>query len=156
MKVLRPQGAPRLLTTTRQKIRLIRELGVRHVLIVKFDQEFAATEPEDFVRQLVANSNPLREICVGHEWSFGKNRRGNLGLLQKFGAEFDFNVVGVPLVSVRGAVVSSTGIRTAEQTGDFAKAAEMLGRDDTMRGTVVSVDNPWKRSDSRPLEQVAF
>jgi riboflavin kinase/FMN adenylyltransferase len=145
MKVLRPPSAPHLLTATEHKIALIRDLGVRHLLIIKFDKEFAATEPEDFVRQLVANSKPLREICVGHEWSFGKNRRGNLDLLKKLGAEFGFDVVAIAPVTVNGAVVSSTAIRKAVQAGDFVKAAEMLGRGYTILGTVVGGDNLGKK-----------
>src|ERR1700756_1552403 len=145
MKVLRPQGAPHLLTATQHKIALIRELGVRYLLIIKFDKEFAATEPEDFVRQLVGNSKPLHEICVGHEWSFGKNRRGNLDLLKKLGAKFNFDVVGIPPVKINGAVVSSTAIRQAIECGDFAKAAEMLGREYTILGTVVRGDSLGKK-----------
>src|SRR5947208_15754522 len=80
-KVLRPEAAPHLLTATRHKIALVRDLGVDHLLIITFDKEFAATEPEDFVQQLVKHSKPLREICVGNEWSFGNNRRANLKLL---------------------------------------------------------------------------
>ena len=67
-KILRPDKAPHLLTATPHKIALIRALGVRHLLIIPFDKHFAATEPEDFVQQLVQHSKPLREICVGHEW----------------------------------------------------------------------------------------
>jgi riboflavin kinase/FMN adenylyltransferase len=145
MKVLRPERAPHLLTATQHKIALIRDLGVRHLLIIKFDKKFAATEPEDFVRQLVEKSKPLREICVGHEWSFGKNRRGNLDLLKKFGGESGFDVVGIPPVTVNGKVVSSTAIRKAVQDGDFGKAAEMLGRDYTILGTVVGGDNLGKK-----------
>src|SRR5437879_481169 len=99
-KILRPEAAPHLLTASPHKIALIRELGVAHLLIVTFDKQFAATEPEDFVQQLVKHSNPLRQICVGHQWSFGKNRRGNLELLKKLGAQFDFNVIGIPPVTV--------------------------------------------------------
>src|SRR6266487_2469816 len=99
-KVLRPEAAPHLLTATRHKIDLIRSLGMAHLLIITFDKQFAATEPEDFVRQLVKHSKPLREICVGHEWSFGKNRRGNLELLKKLGTRFDFDVVGIPPVNL--------------------------------------------------------
>src|SRR3984893_11757270 len=104
-KVLRPQAAPHLLTATQHKITLIRNLGVAHLLIIKFDKEFASTPPEKFVDELVANSKPLREICVGHEWSFGKGRAGNLDLLKKLGARFDFNVVGIPPVSSNGDVL---------------------------------------------------
>src|SRR5260370_3043635 len=144
-KVLRPQAAPHLLTATQHKIGLIRDLGVGHLLIIAFDKQFAATEPEDFVKQLVKHSKPLREICVGHEWSFGKNRRGNLGLLKKLGAKFDFEVVGIPPVTLNGELVSSTAIRHAVQTGDLRKAAVMLGREYTILGTVVRGDDLGKK-----------
>ena len=140
-KVLRPQSAPHLLTATQHKIRLIRNLGVEHLLIIPFDQQFAATSPENFVERLVDCSKPLREICVGHEWSFGKNRAGNLNLLKQLGTRFHFNVVGIPPVKVNGTVVSSTVIRQAVERGDFAKAAEMLGREYTILGRVVHGDN---------------
>ncbi len=85
---------------------------------------------------LTENAKPLREICVGHEWSFGKNRAGNLALLSKLGTRHHFNVVGIPPVNVNGAVVSSTAIRARIERGDFAGAAVMLGRDYTILGTV--------------------
>jgi riboflavin kinase / FMN adenylyltransferase len=144
-KILRPDKAPHLLTATEHKIALTRTFGVRHLLIIPFDKQFAATEPEDFVQQLVQHSNPLREICVGHKWSFGKNRRGNLQLLTKLGAEFDFNVVGIPPVTVNGEIVSSTTIRRAVEAGDLKKAAAMLGREYTILGTVVRGDDLGKK-----------
>jgi riboflavin kinase/FMN adenylyltransferase len=146
IKVLRPTKAPHLLTATQHKIKLIRRLGVQHLLVIKFDKAFAATPPEDFVQQLVTHSKPMREICVGHEWSFGKGRRGNLALLGKLGAQFNFNVVGIPPVTLgNGELVSSTAIRHAIEAGDFAKAAEMLGRDYTILGTVVPGENLGKK-----------
>jgi riboflavin kinase/FMN adenylyltransferase len=145
MKVLRPRDAPHLLTATQHKIALIRDLGVRHLLVINFNKQFAATEPEDFIRDLVAHSKPLREICVGHEWSFGKGRRGNLNLLQKLGAQFDFAVIGIPPVKINGEVVSSTAIRQAVQSGDLARAAQMLGREYAILGTVVSGDRLGKK-----------
>src|SRR5215212_7814215 len=136
-KVLRPQDAPHLITATQHKISLIRELGVAHLLVINFDRAFAATPPEEFVAQLVAQSRPLRQICVGHEWSFGRNRAGNLALLEKLGAAHGLEVIGIKPVAVNGTVVSSTAIRAAIEQGDFAKAREMLGRDYTILGTVV-------------------
>ena len=136
VKVLRPEKAPHLLTATQHKIALIRDLGVEHLLVIHFDREFAATPPEQFVEQLVQHSKPLRQICVGHEWSFGKNRAGNLDLLTKLGAQHGFEVIGIKPVAVNGTVVSSTAIRRAVEQGDLAKAAEMLGREYTILGTV--------------------
>lgn len=135
-KVLRPEQAPRLLTATQHKIALIRDLGVAHLLVVPFDLAFAATPAEEFVYQLVRYAQPLREICVGHEWSFGRNRAGNLDLLKRLGAAQNFEVIGIKPVAVNGAVVSSTAIRRAVETGDFAQAAQMLGREYTILGTV--------------------
>jgi len=145
LKVLRPRNAPHLLTATQHKIALIRDLGVEHLLVINFDKKFAATPPENFIEQLVTHARPLREICVGHEWSFGKDRRGNLDLLKKLGAQFDFDVVGIPPVKVNGAVVSSTAIRQAVEKGNFAKAAAMLGRDYTILGTVKAGDKLGKK-----------
>src|SRR2546423_1375244 len=144
-KVLRPAQAPHLLTATQHKIALIRNLSVGHLLIITFDKQFAATEPEAFVQQLVNHSKPLREICVGHEWTFGKNRRGNLDLLKKFGAQFHFEVVGIPPVKADGEVVSSTSIRNAIERGDFANATAMLGREYTILGTVTRGDSLGKK-----------
>ena len=145
LKVLRPHNAPHLLTATQHKIALIRDLGVEHLLVINFDKKFAATPPENFIEHLVAHSKPLREICVGHEWSFGKDRSGNLDLLKKLGAQFHFDVVGIPPVKVNGAVVSSTAVRQAIERGDFATAAAMLGRDYTILGTVVPGDELGKK-----------
>ena len=145
LKVLRPQHAPHLLTATQHKIALIRDMSVEHLLVINFDRKFAATSPEEFVEELVMHSRPLREICVGHEWSFGKDRRGNLDLLKRLGVQFDFSVVGVPPVLANGEVVSSTAIRQAVEKGDLAKAAEMLGREYTILGTVTHGDNLGKK-----------
>ena len=136
LKVLRPNRAPHLLTATKHKIELIRALGVEHLLVIEFDREFASTPPEKFVERLVTSCKPLREICVGHEWSFGKDRAGNLDLLTRLGAQSRFNVVGIPPVKVNGEIVSSTAIRGAVERGDFARAATMLGREYTILGTV--------------------
>lgn len=137
MKVLRPNEAPHLLTATQHKIALIRDLGVAHLLVLDFDRAFASTTPEDFVRQLVESSKPLREICVGHEWSFGKGRTGNLALLKELGRIDGFDVVGVEAVKVNGEVVSSTAIRKAVAEGNLVKATQMLGREYTILGTVI-------------------
>jgi len=140
VRVLRPEQAPRLLTSTAHKLRLIRDLGVMHQLVIPFDLGFAATPPEDFIRALAAAARPLREICVGFEWSFGKGRAGNLALLDRLGRELGFDEVGVAAVEMDGEIISSTLIRAAVEGGDLARAAKLLGREFTILGTVVEGD----------------
>ena len=144
IRVLRPELAPRLLTSTPHKLQLIRDLAIAHILLIPFDHAFAATEPADFIRSLVAAARPLREICVGFEWSFGKGRAGNLALLEKLGAQLGFAEVGVPAVEVDGEIVSSTLIRRAVEKGDLDHAARLLGREFTILGTVVEGDHIGK------------
>jgi riboflavin kinase/FMN adenylyltransferase len=136
IRLLRPEQAPRLLTSTAHKVRLIRALGVQQLLIIPFDRAFAATPPADFIRGLAAAAQPLREICVGFEWSFGKDRAGNLALLDTLGHELGFEEVGVPAIEIDGQVVSSTLVRRAVEGGDFTAAARFLGREYTVLGTV--------------------
>jgi len=135
-RVLRPEKAPHLLTSTAHKIRLIREIGIKHILVQPFTREFADTEPAQFIRDLVAACQ-LREICVGHEWCFGKDRAGNLALMAELGKQLGFDEVGVPAVQVDGEVVSSTVIRRSIEAGELAKAGRLLGRPYAILGTVV-------------------
>ena len=135
-RILRPERAPRLLTSTQHKIALMERAGVSHLLVLPFTREFADLEPETFVTALRDACRPLREICVGHTWCFGKGRRGNLELLKEMGDRFGFDEVGIPAVEIDGEVVSSTRIRATVEAGDLAKAARLLGRDFSILGTV--------------------
>ena len=140
-RVLRPDRAPRLLTSTRHKAALIERLGVEYLLIIEFTPEFAALEPEEFVSDLQKSCHSLSEICVGHTWCFGKQRRGNLALLKAMGDRLRFKEVGIPAVEIEGEIVSSTRIRAAVEAGALAKAGQLLGRDFSILGTVQHGDH---------------
>lgn len=135
--ILRPGNAPPLLTSTRHKVRLIGEAGVRDMLVLQFTPEFAAKAPEAFIGELAAACRPLREICVGEDWAFGKERAGNLALLKSLGAKLGFEATGIPAVTVEGRAVSSTVIRAAVEEGALGLAARLLGRDFSVFGTVI-------------------
>lgn len=135
-RVLRPDAAPHLLTSTAHKQRLIEALGCPVFACQTFDREFAALPPEIFIEALARAAQPLRRICVGHNWAFGKNRSGNVALLNDLGRRLDFQTIEIDPVTVDGELVSSTRIRKAVQGGDFATARSLLGRDYTILGTV--------------------
>ena len=137
LRVLRPASAPRLLTSTRHKEQILSTLGVDHLLVLPFDAAFAATPPETFIEAMAAAARPLREVCVGFGWSFGRERAGNLDLLTRLGERLHFAVVGLPPVMVGSEVASSTLVRTAVERGELGAAAAFLGREFTILGTVV-------------------
>ncbi len=135
-RFLRPERAPRLLTSTAHKQRLIAALGVEWLLLVPFNEDFAAQEPADFIRALARSCPSLRQICVGHQWAFGRGRAGSVDLLRQLGAELGFAVNEMPPVALDGEIISSTRIRRAVEEGDFGTARRCLGRDFTILGTV--------------------
>jgi len=135
-KILRPDRAPRLLTSTPHKIALMGEFGIRHVLVIRFDEEFAALEADEFLRRLSASARSLRRICVGQGWQFGHERRGDGNLLHKLGPTLGFETTEVDPVSIGGSMVSSTLIRKAVEAGDLDTAENLLGRRYSILGTV--------------------
>ena len=136
VRVLRPEKAPRLLTSTRHKVKLIEKLGVDAVLLLEFTLEFSKTAPEIFIEKLAQAAQHLNQICVGQEWTFGANRSGSIRLLEKMAPKLGFHVASVAPILVDQHVVSSTLIRSAVEAGDLQSAAKYLGRDFTILGTV--------------------
>jgi riboflavin kinase/FMN adenylyltransferase len=135
-RVLSPETAPRLLTSTRHKQLLLRRLGIEWTLIIEFTREFANTEPAEFVRDLARHAQQLGGISVGREWTFGKGARGDVLLLRELGKRHNFRVHGVEPVRLEGQVVSSTRIREFIRQGQFEEAEKLLGRHYTLYGTV--------------------
>ncbi|MBV9392769.1 MAG: bifunctional riboflavin kinase/FAD synthetase [Verrucomicrobia bacterium] len=136
VRVLRPEKAPRLLTSTQHKIMLIEQLGVDAILVQKFDIPFSRTPPELFIESLFDATNQLQEICVGEGWTFGANRSGSVELLGSLAIKLGFELASVPSVEIGGKIVSSTLVRSAIERGDLDFAAKLLGRPFTILGTV--------------------
>lgn len=136
--VVRPDSAPLLLTDLDQRLELLATTGVDYTLVVEFDRERAAESAEDFVREVLVGCLGARAVVVGHDFHFGRDRGGNVPMLQELGAELGFDVLGINLVADQAAsqVVSSTRIRGLLQEGDVAGAAALLGRPHEVRGVV--------------------
>jgi riboflavin kinase/FMN adenylyltransferase len=138
--VLRPESAPRLLTTLPQKLELLEDNGVDVVYVVQFDRARAATTAEEFVRDVFEGSLHARSIVVGEDFHFGAGRGGNVARLAELGVAAGFVVHGLELIRhAPGAPepVTSTAVRRALAGGDVGAASRMLGRPYEMRGTVV-------------------
>lgn len=134
--VVRPESAPKLLTDLDQKLEILASTGVDQAVVLHFDEARSQEEPEDFVREVLADALAARIVVVGEDFHFGRRRRGNVALLRDMGGAFGFDVVHVPLLP--GA--SSTAVRTLLAAGDVAGAADLLGRPHEVRGRVVRGD----------------
>ncbi|RMH19335.1 MAG: riboflavin biosynthesis protein RibF [Acidobacteria bacterium] len=145
LRVLRPQEAPPLLTSRRQREALLEEAGIDVLVEVRFTRELALTPAERFARDLLHRAMAVQEIYVGRGFHFGHNREGDLALLERLGAELGFAAYGVDEVLHQGAPISSTRIRQAVAAGDVALAMELLGRPYALRGVIQRGDRMGMR-----------
>ncbi len=139
-KVLRPRGAPRLLTTLEQKLELLEDAGADVVVVEPFTREFARTSADHFIRHhLHARLNPV-EVYVGYDFHFGRDREGSMRMLTEIGPRLGFSVTIIPEVTVDEGDVNSSRIREMLGQSRLEEAAVMLGRPYTVRGVVSEGD----------------
>lgn len=132
-RVLRPASAPRLITPTPERLRLLRATGVDAVLMLHFDRKLAAVEAREFVRSYLVDALKVRSVHEGRSFRFGHGARAGVAELAKFGEEFGFAVRVHNAVRVHGLEVSSSAIRALIAAGDVRRARWMLGRPFSVR-----------------------
>jgi len=138
--VLRPENAPKLLTTLEQRLELLELADIDYVYLIEFDEQWAQTSSGDFVTQVFVDGLHARAVVVGQDFHFGKGRAGNVETLRELGQQRGFDVNGIDLVRHGEAApepVSSTAIRRALAGGSVAEAAALLGRPYEIRGEVI-------------------
>jgi riboflavin kinase/FMN adenylyltransferase len=136
-KVLRPEQAPRLLTTLEQKLELLALAGADVVIVEPFSAAFARTPAKVFIREVLhARIRPV-EVYVGYDFHFGRDRAGSMRMLTELGPHLGFAVTIVPEVTIDSGDVNSTRIRQVLADSDPEGAAAMLGRPYTVRGRIV-------------------
>jgi riboflavin kinase / FMN adenylyltransferase len=138
--VVAPDRVPLLVYSLPQKLRVIGGLGADTTLLIHFDDAFSRIPAEDFIRSLAHDLGQICSLCVGHAFTFGHKRSGNVELLTKLGRELKFIVHGLASISLDGQAVSSTRIREAIRSGNLDAASQMLGRSYSLSGQVVRGD----------------
>jgi riboflavin kinase/FMN adenylyltransferase len=128
---------PPRLTLPRQKIEGLRALGVDAIGLLRFNARLAAMAATEFVQQVLVERLRAREVWVGPGFRFGHGRAGDLPLLRELGRQHGFVANEIAPVTVDGERVSSTRIRHALASGDFATATRLLGRPYSICGRVV-------------------
>ncbi|MCP5535536.1 MAG: bifunctional riboflavin kinase/FAD synthetase [Akkermansiaceae bacterium] len=138
IRVLAPKVAPqRILASLNHKRELLAGLGVDVLVVIAFTEEFANCEALDFLTSLKDASPRLKTLAIGEDWKFGKQRQGDIALLEEFGGKNGIRIISTEAVMVDGERVSSTRVRQAIRDGNMKAAHAMLGREYTVLGTVV-------------------
>ncbi|MGC2064404.1 MAG: bifunctional riboflavin kinase/FAD synthetase [Thermodesulfovibrionales bacterium] len=140
LKILCPEKCPPLISIYEEKIKLMEDLGIDVLVKIPFTLEFAGMTPEAFVREVLCGMLGAREIFVGANYRFGKERKGTVQILRDLGRECGFVVKEVGQISLGGEVISSTKIRCLLKDGEVDQASRLLGRAYAITGVVVRGD----------------
>jgi phosphoribosyl 1,2-cyclic phosphate phosphodiesterase len=145
LKVLRPESAPLRISTNTQRMDWFGALGVEAAMVLAFTMELARISPEDFVDQILVQGLRVRAVLVGENFRFGHRQAGDVKLLRDLGMRHGFEVIVIPPVVYKGAIVSSTAIRREVAAGEVTHAAALLGRPFALTGEVVGGTGTGRR-----------
>ncbi len=138
LEIVNPSAAPLVLTTHYEKLEVLAETGIDYMAVVPFTAALAAYSAEDFVELVLRRCFRLRELLIGYDHGFGKQRGGNVNVLRTLGERDGFRVDVVdPVSTPDGHSVSSTSIRRAVAGGDLDRARAALGRLYSVSGRVI-------------------
>lgn len=133
-------SSPPLITRHDQKMELLAQSGIDVVICLRFDTEFAAVSADDFISDILVNKIGMKAIITGPDYTFGKDRKGNIDLLKKMGRSLGFETIvanwigDAPDMTER---ISSTRIRKIVMDGRVEEAKKYLGRHYQIRGKVI-------------------
>ncbi len=140
LRIVRPEHAPRLLTTPLEKKEILAESGLEYAVFITFTETLSRYSPRRFVEEILVGRLHVEELVIGYDHGFGRGRSGNADTLREIGAVIGFGVDVVPPVEAGGEAVSSTRIRAAVADGRMEEASMCLGRPYSIRGVVVRGD----------------
>ncbi|MFZ0314150.1 MAG: bifunctional riboflavin kinase/FAD synthetase [Candidatus Korobacteraceae bacterium] len=128
LRILRPDVAPKLLTTSAAKLKLLEQTHVDAVLVLPFTRDLSLMTAEEFARRVLAETLHAREVHEGYNFHFGHKAQGNVNTLAELGRQFGFEAKVYPEQLLRGHHLSSSEIRKLVAEGKVSRARALLGR----------------------------
>lgn len=128
---------PARLTRFREKVELIKELGISHLLCLPFNEQLQTTSADSLIQDYLVDALDIQHIVVGSDFRFGRDARGDVAKLRSAASEHGFTLTQIEPCQYDGATISSTRVRKALEHGDFDNAEAMLRRNYFMMGSVV-------------------
>jgi riboflavin kinase/FMN adenylyltransferase len=138
LKVLRPEAAPKRLSTNEQRLEWFRAVGVEAAVVIPFTLELSKLSPQEFVENILVNELQVRALLIGENFRFGHKQAGDAQLLRDLGKVHGFEVASIPPIMAHGEIVSSTVIRREIAEGEVTQAGRLLGRPFVLTGSIVS------------------
>ncbi|GAB3774336.1 bifunctional riboflavin kinase/FAD synthetase [Spirosoma horti] len=127
----------KLLTTLDEKIELLDQAGVDHLVVIPFTRSFSELTSEEYIRQILIDKIGTKKLVIGYDHRFGRDREGGFDYIQAHQSEYGFEVEEIPRQDIEAVGVSSSKIRAALHEGNVHTANRFLGRLYSLTGTVV-------------------
>ena len=125
------------LISLKHRVRLIGQLGVDEIIVIKFTKSFSKVSPEKFVGNILSGKLRTKEICVGENFYFGRSGVAGTTALKDMARRYGFGVNIIRPLRYGGRTVSSSRIRGLIKSGDLREAEKLLGRPVSVFGTVI-------------------
>ena len=135
--VLQKDDSIKLLNTIDERIAILKSFGIEEVIVKKFTKKFADLSAKDYVKNILVDELNTKQIVIGYDHHFGKNRSANINDLKSFAQHYDFKVEEISAQDIKDVTVSSTKIRNALDKGEIALANSFLGYNYFITGTVI-------------------
>ncbi|WP_214226032.1 bifunctional riboflavin kinase/FAD synthetase [Pedobacter sp. B4-66] len=130
----------KMINTINEKAKMLESLGVDHLIITPFTRDFSNLTPAEYIQNILVDTIGIKNLIVGYDHRFGKDRKGGLQDLETFSKNFNYKIEQIPEQDINDVAVSSTKIRTALLDGDVALAANYLGYNFSLYGKVIKGD----------------
>lgn len=130
----------RLINTLSERIEILTQLGINHLVVVPFTEVFANQPAEDYIKNFLVDKFHPHTIIIGYDHRFGRDRLGDYRLLEKKATEYNYQLKEIPKHVLENIAISSTNIRQAILHNDIATADTLLGYEFFFSGVVVHGD----------------
>ncbi|MBD2752419.1 bifunctional riboflavin kinase/FAD synthetase [Spirosoma validum] len=127
----------KLLTTLDEKIELLDQAGVDHLVIIPFTRSFSQLTSEEYIQQILVEKIGTKKLVIGYDHRFGRDREGGFDYIKAHQSEYGFDVEEIPRQDIDAVGVSSSKIRTALNAGNVHTANQFLGRPYSLTGTII-------------------
>ena len=135
-KIFNPEGDEFQITNLEQRISIIGDYGIDLLYSINFTEQFAKMTPESFIKDFLVKNCNAKNIVLGNECSFGKDKLGDVNLLEKLSNVYGYKVIKSGFIKANGILCSSSKIREFLKSGEMKKAKELLGRNFTIQSVV--------------------
>ena len=135
--VLQQNTDLKLINTMKEKKMILAETGLDNLIIHPFSKEFSRLTAQEYVKGVLVDELNTKQVIIGYDHRFGRNRTADINDLQKYGQQYNFSVDKISKQEIDDVAISSTKIRESLASGQIKKANEYLEKPFFMTGTVV-------------------